>query len=670
MSVKTTQTFLITLKPNQVDSWIKTLVSAVVNFEPLSPQELGKEWSDVQFISPLKNNLTEELNLLSEVLDYYKPKGLLANLIDNRIPATFAEVESAGQDLEKNLHLASLLSRYQKYTQLLEQVENFRRKAKLQKDNLVIGKNLDNFEAELYKFITRVVDDFNQKHPDQPKIFFEKPVLKMHQLLDYSIIEFQPEDAQVIRDFLAEGNYDKEAYLISDFIDFINTQKKDIRVALETENFTPAKLSRQNFKRLAATHAFLQLQEIIAETKSKIFQVGTRPKVVFMFLAVTQNSSALLQKLAKENSDIVCEPVSWSEEIVEWKNKGDLGSFQSIPQAMGTIGRTESDPTIITAILFSLFFAFCLADAFYGLIITLVTGSLLFFAKPKPAIKDMVTVFFWSGVTTVIYGALTNSWAGNLFQKTPIGPFLANLQVLDPLSLNPVVENPDSGLDKNPIINQWLIEAGNIHPIVFLLGLSLVIGLVTIFIGYLLKINNSLKSRNYLQLAGNIVWVGFLVSLFVYVFTLTSSIFSPTTVMLMMGLFAIGLFIFNESKNLLGKIVSGLGSLYGLISFGSDVLSFTRLIAVGLTSGIIANVINQLGSILYEVIPNQILGTILLIIFLIIGHIFNLVIALFGAYINPLRLNYVEFYPKFFEGNARQIKPLQNQFFYLTITNN
>ncbi len=668
MSVKIAQTFLISLKPDQIDSWIKSLVFAGVNFEPLSPQELGKEWSDVQLISPLKTNLAEELNLLSEVLDHYKPKGFLASLTENRVSVTFTEVAAVEQDLEKNLHIALLLRQYQRYTQLLDQLENFREKTKSQKDSFVVGENLDNFETELYKFISRVVDDFNQKHHNQPKIYFEKPILKMHQLLDYSIIEFHPEDAQVIKDFLTEGNYEKKAYLISDFIDFLNTQKKDIRATLDAENFIPVKLSRQNFKRLAATHAFLQLQEIIAETKNKVFQVGIKPKVVFMFLAVTQNTSALLQKLAKENPDIVCEPVSWSEEIVEWKNKGDLGSFQSIPQAMGTISRTESDPTIITAILFSLFFAFCLADAFYGLIITLVTGGLLFFTKLKPAIKDMVTIFFWSGVVTVIYGVLTNSWAGNLFRKTPVGPFFANLQVLDPLSLNPAAEN--SNLDKNPIVNQWLIEAGNIHPIAFLLGLSLAIGLVTIFIGYLLKINNSLKSRNYLRLASNIAWIGFLVSLFVYVFASVSGVLPHTNMMFVIGFFTIGLFIFNEGKNFLEKIVSGLGSLYGLISFGSDVLSFTRLVAVGLTSGIIANVINQLGSILYEAIPDQILGMILLIIFLIVGHIFNLVIALFGAYINPLRLNYVEFYPKFFEGNARQIKPLQNQFFYLTITDN
>jgi len=137
-----------------------------------------------------------------------------------------------------------------------------------------------------------------------------------------------------------------------------------------------------------------------------------------------------------------------------------------------------------------------------------------------------------------------------------------------------------------------------------------------------------------------------------------------------MSLFTIGLFIFNKGKNLLAKISNGLGSLYGLISFGSDVLSFTRLVAVGLTSGIIANVINQIGWLLYQAFGNQILGTIFLIIFLVCGHLFNLVIALFGAYINPLRLNYVEFYPKFFKGTAQQIQPLQKNTFYLKLNFN
>ena len=448
----------------------------------------------------------------------------------------------------------------------------------------------------------------------------------------------------------------------------IQDQLAELETNLMDNNFDPDSPSPDSLKKLAIAHTNLQLQKLIVECSRKVFQVTENAQVVFLFIALVGNEEAALRNLVEHHNQIVAQEFDWPVEIVQWQNSGDLASFQTIGQAMGTISPKETDPTLITAILFSLFFAFCLSDALYGLVVALVTGFLLFFQKPKPQFKNMLTIFFWSGVATVIYGTLTNSWAGNLFQKTPIGSALANLQIIDPLTLNPMQANPELGLDRNPIVNQWLIDAGNIHPIAALLGLTLVIGLVSLLVGYVLKLNNDRKAKDWASLVFDLSWVGFLVALFVYLYSLVSAQFSSLITLLVMALFTIGLFVFNEGKNLIGKIVKGLGSLYGLISFGSDVLSFTRLVAVGLTSSIIANVINQLGFLLYQSVNHQILGTILLVGFLLVGHLFNLVIALFGAYINPLRLSYVEFYPKFFKGQARQIQPLQKKFFYLNLT--
>jgi V/A-type H+-transporting ATPase subunit I len=122
-------------------------------------------------------------------------------------------------------------------------------------------------------------------------------------------------------------------------------------------------------------------------------------------------------------------------------------------------------------------------------------------------------------------------------------------------------------------------------------------------------------------------------------------------------LFTSGLFIWNNGHHLATKVLYGLGNLYGLIGFIADTLSFTRLVAVGLTSGIIASVVNMMGFMVYEAIHIPLLNIVVAGLVLIGGHIFNLIISLFGAYVNPLRLHYVEFMPKFYKGQAKQIQP-------------
>jgi V/A-type H+/Na+-transporting ATPase subunit I len=119
----------------------------------------------------------------------------------------------------------------------------------------------------------------------------------------------------------------------------------------------------------------------------------------------------------------------------------------------------------------------------------------------------------------------------------------------------------------------------------------------------------------------------------------------------------LSVFIFNSGTGIGSKIMGGLGSLWGLIGFFADILSFTRLIAVGLTGGIIGSVINLLSSLIYTAIPIPFINFVVLLGVLLIGHLFNFVISVFGAYINPLRLSYVEYLPKFLSGSERNMMP-------------
>lgn len=106
--------------------------------------------------------------------------------------------------------------------------------------------------------------------------------------------------------------------------------------------------------------------------------------------------------------------------------------------------------------------------------------------------------------------------------------------------------------------------------------------------------------------------------------------------------------------------MKGLTHLHSLVGFLADIFSYTRLIAISLTGALIANIINLLAHLVYDTNPSF-LGSILFIVVLLVGHTFNLVISLFGAYTNSLRLHYVEFLPKFYKGKGRRFNTVNTK---------
>ena len=115
-----------------------------------------------------------------------------------------------------------------------------------------------------------------------------------------------------------------------------------------------------------------------------------------------------------------------------------------------------------------------------------------------------------------------------------------------------------------------------------------------------------------------------------------------------------------------GKVTGGLGSLYGVTGYISDILSYARLLALGLATGVIANVINLLGSM----VGGGIKGLIAMLIVGIIGHTFNLAINALGSFVHSSRLQYIEFFGKFYEDGGEEFSPLRNNTQYVRLIDN
>ena len=118
-----------------------------------------------------------------------------------------------------------------------------------------------------------------------------------------------------------------------------------------------------------------------------------------------------------------------------------------------------------------------------------------------------------------------------------------------------------------------------------------------------------------------------------------------------------------DFKGIFGKLTGGLGSLYGITSYLSDVLSYSRLLALGLATGVVAQVFNTLGSLA----GGGIAGSVLLIVVFAFGTVFNIAINALGAFVHSCRLQYVEFFGKFYTGGGRPFAPFERKTKYIKI---
>lgn len=196
---------------------------------------------------------------------------------------------------------------------------------------------------------------------------------------------------------------------------------------------------------------------------------------------------------------------------------------------------------------------------------------------------------------------------------------------------------------------------------------SFAVGIVHIFAGLGIKFYQSVRRGDikgavydvvfwYLLVGGAVVY---LMSTQMFVdmaglkFRVSAAVGGAAAVCAIVGAVGIVLFGGRSSKNPAKRFAKGLYELYGVTSYLSDILSYSRLLALGLATGVIAQVFNQMGSMF----GGGLIGAVLFIIVFLIGHTLNMGINLLGAYVHTNRLQFVEFFGKFYEGGGEKFKP-------------
>jgi V/A-type H+-transporting ATPase subunit I len=116
-------------------------------------------------------------------------------------------------------------------------------------------------------------------------------------------------------------------------------------------------------------------------------------------------------------------------------------------------------------------------------------------------------------------------------------------------------------------------------------------------------------------------------------------------------------------KGIVGKAVGGLASLYDITGYVSDLLSYSRLLALGLTTGVMAQVFNMLSTMM----GTNVLGIVFMILIFVIGHVINIGLNALGSYVHTMRLQYVELFSKFYEGGGKEFEPFSLNSKYIKI---
>jgi V/A-type H+-transporting ATPase subunit I len=347
------------------------------------------------------------------------------------------------------------------------------------------------------------------------------------------------------------------------------------------------------------------------------------------------------QKLAREIDSKYtaavrfCEPDEEDDVPVLLENSRFSSPVEGITEMYSLPGKKDVDPTPVMSFFYYLFFGMMLSDAGYGLVMLIGTSIALKKIRMEERMRKTLTMFRNCGISTIIFGALFGSWFGDIIQ---------------------VVAREFFGKEIDSIAI-WFQPLDD--PIKLLLY-SFALGIAHLFLGLAVSFKMKWSAGNksdavldtvpiYLTILGICpVAAGILTSV--------------PDVLKTIGLYvaAVGVILLiltagRSSSSIFGKLFGGIYALYNTATgYLSDILSYSRLLALGLATGSIAGVINLIGTMP----ENTVVKAILLVIVFIVGHSANLAINLLGAYVHTDRLQFVELFSKFYEGGGRAFNPL------------
>ncbi|MGB4439492.1 MAG: V-type ATP synthase subunit I [Sedimentibacter sp.] len=328
----------------------------------------------------------------------------------------------------------------------------------------------------------------------------------------------------------------------------------------------------------------------------------------------------------------VIEPKEGEQTPIALKNNSFAQPFESITELYSLPSSSNIDPTAFMAPFYCIFFGLMLADVGYGLIMSILCFVVLKKYKLEGTIQKMLKMFFYCGISTAAWGVMFGSWFGDAV------PAVAKLLFNSDFTIKPLWINPME------------------EPMTLLI-FSFVFGIIHLFTGMAIQAYMLIRDGKPMDAVFDIgFWYGFIIGIAMWLFGNSIIPGSGPVGKWITIIFALGLILTQgrAKKGIINKLISGVMSLYNITGYLSDILSYSRLLALGLATGVVSSVVSILGAMG----GRNIFGILMFVVVLVIGHTFNIAINALGAFVHAARLQYVEFFGKFYEGGGEAFNPL------------
>ena len=326
---------------------------------------------------------------------------------------------------------------------------------------------------------------------------------------------------------------------------------------------------------------------------------------------------------------------------VKLKNNKLTAPYSVVTEMYSLPAYNGLDPNPFIMPFFALFFGIMFADMAYGLLMAIAGIVALKVMKPKGTMKNMMGLLLQCGISTFVIGFFTGGFfgdaisvVGQIFGKEwTLVPYLGTIRIGDAVAID---------LPLN------LLEGNN--PL-YVLILAMVIGVIHLAIGVGIGVYLKAKDKDWLGIVADLSW-------WVIFAGIAVMILAKNNILLYVGIALMVIAAFLQGKGL-GRLTGIFGAVYnGLTGYLGDILSYSRLMALMLAGSVIASVFNQLGS----------LGGILLFIpVFLIGHVLNFALNLIGCFVHTMRLQFLEFFGKWYRDGGRPFKPLNYNTKYVDI---
>ena len=316
---------------------------------------------------------------------------------------------------------------------------------------------------------------------------------------------------------------------------------------------------------------------------------------------------------------------------IKLKNGKVASTFENLTGMYAYPRYNEIDPTPLFTPFYILFFGMMGADVGYGLVLLLATMFVLKVVNLSSQMRKSIKFFFYLSFSVIFWGLLYGSYFG----ATIPGMW----RLVDPASQ----------------YNDLLIG-------------SIVFGVVHIFVGLAIKAYMLIRDGKSLEAVYDVLFwymalIGGMLFLIFKLMNLSAVVANVSMWVMIAGMAGIVLTGGREAKGVGAKLGGGLYSLYGISSYVGDFVSYSRLMALGLSGGFIASAINMIAGM----IGGNWFGMIFIPLILIVGHLFNMFLSFLGAYVHTSRLMYVEYFGKFYEGGGKPFKDFRTENKYINL---